>query len=356
MNKKVLLGVLLFAPIAVLFCATTVLASAVITDIRINGASGSTTMTVGQSQQLTAVDQNNEDVTSSISWSSSDTGILTVSRDGLVRAVGAGSATITGASTWITRNIIFTVNAGATTNTTTVITSIRITGSSGSTTMTVGQTQQLTAIDQNNENVTSIVSWSSSDTGVLTVNGSGFVAAAGVGRAQITASSALITRNIIFNVNAASSSSGSVTSTGTGTGTGDSLLANGEDCTVDGECSSGNCNNNGKCAAAKNNGSGSTGTGGTKNNKSVNLTNPLGNIKTFQQLLARIAAGVGQLITALGAVMIVVSGILYLLSAGSPEKLATARKAFMYAIMGIVIGLAATAIVSVIEQIIGVSS
>jgi len=348
--KKLSLSFLLVAiilPAGILFFASTTSASTVITDIRITGASGSTTMTVGQSQQLTAIDQNNEDVTSSISWSSSNVGILTVSGDGLVRAVGAGQATITGASAWITRNIIFTVNASATQNTTAVITSIRITGASGSTTMTVGQTQQLTAIDQNNENITSIVSWSSSDTGVLTVNGSGFVAAAGVGRAQITASSALITRNIIFTVNAASNNSGN--------NTGSTICSTAEDCNGGCVCPSGEkCNaSTGYCEA----GGSASGTGTAdkpKGGSKATLINPLGRIDTFPELLTKIAGEVGKLITYLGTIMLIVAGILYLTSAGNPERMGKAKTALVYAIAGIVVGLAASTIVNIIKDVIGV--
>ncbi|MFA4881169.1 MAG: hypothetical protein WC650_06160 [Candidatus Doudnabacteria bacterium] len=83
------------------------------------------------------------------------------------------------------------------------------------------------------------------------------------------------------------------------------------------------------------------------------LENPLG-VDTFGALLLKIADGVGTLIATLGTVMIIVAGILYLTSAGSPERMGTAKKALAYAVIGIVIGLAATAIVNIIEGIIGI--
>ena len=85
----------------------------------------------------------------------------------------------------------------------------------------------------------------------------------------------------------------------------------------------------------------------------VTIPNPLQGVNNFAQLLTRIAEQVGLLIASLGAIMIIVAGILYLLSAGNPEKIATAKKALIYAIAGIAIGLAASAIVSIIQQIIG---
>ena len=82
------------------------------------------------------------------------------------------------------------------------------------------------------------------------------------------------------------------------------------------------------------------------------ITNPLGS-SDFGDLLEKIAIAVGTLIASLGTVMIIVAGILYLTSAGSPERIGTAKKALMYAIAGIVIGLAADAIVSIVKNIIG---
>lgn len=85
------------------------------------------------------------------------------------------------------------------------------------------------------------------------------------------------------------------------------------------------------------------------------ITNPLagGGVNNFGQLLAKIAKGVGVLIADLGVVMIIVAGILYLLSAGSPERITKAKTALIYAIAGIAIGLAAQAIVDIILGIIG---
>jgi len=82
------------------------------------------------------------------------------------------------------------------------------------------------------------------------------------------------------------------------------------------------------------------------------ITNPLG-VNDFPALLGKIAIEVGNLIAILGTIMIIVAGILYLTSAGSPERMGTAKKALIYAIAGIAIGLAASTIVSIILNIIG---
>jgi len=50
--------------------------------------------------------------------------------------------------------------------------------------------------------------------------------------------------------------------------------------------------------------------------------------------------------------MIIVSGIMYLTSAGNPAKMENAKKAFFYAIAGIVISLTAEAITLTITGIL----
>ncbi len=82
------------------------------------------------------------------------------------------------------------------------------------------------------------------------------------------------------------------------------------------------------------------------------LRNPLG-ANSFDQLLLQIAEAISVLIGALGTIMIIVAAILYLTSAGSPEKINKAKTALTYAIIGIAIGISATVIVNVIQEILG---
>lgn len=79
----------------------------------------------------------------------------------------------------------------------------------------------------------------------------------------------------------------------------------------------------------------------------VKIDNPL-KVDNFTDLLLKIAGAVGALVGALGTIMLIVAGILFLLSAGRPEKILQAKAAVGYAIMGIAIGLTATAIVQTI--------
>jgi len=81
------------------------------------------------------------------------------------------------------------------------------------------------------------------------------------------------------------------------------------------------------------------------------IPNPLGTTDTVPKLLLNIANAVGELIATLGSIMIIVAGILYLTSAGNPERVGTAKKALVYAIAGIVIGIAASSIVNIVLNI-----
>ncbi|MEK7562089.1 MAG: pilin [Patescibacteria group bacterium] len=86
----------------------------------------------------------------------------------------------------------------------------------------------------------------------------------------------------------------------------------------------------------------------------VTIPNPLGNTtNTFGDLLGNIITAVAGIIGALSVIMIIVAGILYLTSAGSPEKMTKAKTALIYAIAGIVITLLASGIVAIIRTAIG---
>ena len=113
----------------------------------------------------------------SISWSSSNSSVATVSNSGRVSAVGAGNATITaqfvyGGTTYSESCSVLVIEV-----------SVRISDSSLS--MAVGDSEYLSAITSPSGES---VSWSSSDSSVASVNSSGRVTAVGAGSATITAS------------------------------------------------------------------------------------------------------------------------------------------------------------------------
>jgi Flp pilus assembly secretin CpaC/tetratricopeptide (TPR) repeat protein len=128
-------------------------------------------------------DGTTQNITSSASWTSSNTGIAAVGA-GLVRGVAAGSAQITAAIGGITSP------AAALTVTSATLKSIAVTPSSRA--IAVGTSLQFTAVgtfsDGSTQNVTSAVAWASSETSVATINpSSGLATAVAAGSTSITA-------------------------------------------------------------------------------------------------------------------------------------------------------------------------
>ncbi|MBI1866323.1 MAG: hypothetical protein HY005_03330 [Candidatus Staskawiczbacteria bacterium] len=84
----------------------------------------------------------------------------------------------------------------------------------------------------------------------------------------------------------------------------------------------------------------------------VVLVNPLVGVNNICQLLTRIINAVAGIVGAISVIMIIVSGIMYLLSAGSPERINKAKAALVYAIIGMAIAISATGIVAAIKGVI----
>ncbi len=168
--------------------------------------------TVGQTGQLTAVvtDANGNTMTGqTITWTSSNSGVATVNASGLVSAVGAGSATITASTGGKSGTASVTVTTVAP-----VVASVTVSPSSVSN--SVGQTAQLTAAAKDGSGNTMTgqsITWSSSNSSVATVNGSGLVSSVGVGTATITATSSGKSGTASVTVAAAAPVVGSVTVT-----------------------------------------------------------------------------------------------------------------------------------------------
>lgn len=147
--------------------------SVTVREVSVSISSSSETLMAGEETTLRATTSPSGQ---SVSWSSSNTSVATVSSSGRVTAVGSGSATITAE---------ISVNGQSYTDTCRVTVeepSIRL--SSSSLSMSVGDTETLSA------SVTpsgSYISWSSNNTSVATVNNSGRVTAESGGSATITA-------------------------------------------------------------------------------------------------------------------------------------------------------------------------
>ena len=146
----------------------------------------SATVAAGQSVQLTATpkDANGNPLSGrTVTWSSNNTAVAIADVNGNVTAIAAGSATITATSEGQSGTAAITV-------TNVPVASVTVTPASAS--IQQGQTIQLTATpkDANGNALTGrVVTWSSSNTAVASVNAGGFVTSGAAGSATITATS-----------------------------------------------------------------------------------------------------------------------------------------------------------------------
>ena len=154
-------------------------------------------LVVGQTTRLSArlSDASGATITGrTITWSSNRSSVATVSSDGLVTAIAAGTATITATSEG--RSGSATINVAARPASAVIV-------SPGQVTIFAGQTVQLGALvtDDRGQVLTGqSVSFSSSNTQVATVSSSGLVTGISAGTATITATSAGATGTAVVTV------------------------------------------------------------------------------------------------------------------------------------------------------------
>ena len=116
----------------------------------------------------------------SVSWSTSDSSIASVSNDGLVTAVATGRATVT-----VTTTVgSYTASCAVEVSEPVAVTSVTLDESALD--ITVGQTSQLTVTVLPNNATDKSVTWSSSNNNIATVTSNGLVTAVSAGTADIT--------------------------------------------------------------------------------------------------------------------------------------------------------------------------
>ena len=141
----------------------------------------------GSTQQFTATgtysDSSTQNLTNTVTWTSSNTAVATITSAGLATGVGTGSATIQATSGSISGSTSLTV--------TLMLVSIAVAPANGS--LAKGLTQQFTATgvfsDGSTANLTSSVTWTSSNTAVATITSAGLATGVAAGSTTIQATS-----------------------------------------------------------------------------------------------------------------------------------------------------------------------
>lgn len=164
-------------------CTMSIISVTPVTGVSLNKSSLS--LDVNNTSQLTATVSPSNATNKSVSWTSSDNSVATVSSSGLVTAVGAGTTTITvttssGGYTATCKVTVTTPVTGLALNTTS--TSIHYSSISNITKTIVAT---ITPSDASNKKVT----WSSSNTDIVTVTQGGVIHGEALGTATITCKS-----------------------------------------------------------------------------------------------------------------------------------------------------------------------
>jgi trimeric autotransporter adhesin len=156
---------------------------------------------LGNTQQFSATGTNSNGITGNVTsqtvWTSSNPAIATINSAGLATGIASGTVTISGnCQCYVTNTNLFVSSQVAT------ITSIAVTPSNP--TINIGPTQQLTAMATNSNgtksDVTSSVTWTSSDSTIATVTSGGLSTGASSGSATITATSGSISGSTTLTV------------------------------------------------------------------------------------------------------------------------------------------------------------
>ena len=165
-----------------------------------NAASIAATSTVTLHAMGSYSDGSSKDLSSSATWTSSNSNVATVSTSGVVTGVASGTASITAKSGTFTSSVAITVSGGASVT----LTAIAI--SPASPTIRINTTQQLTATgsysDGSSRDLTSLVTWSSSTIANATVDAAGLVSGIAAGTATITATLGSVAKSTLVTVTA----------------------------------------------------------------------------------------------------------------------------------------------------------
>ena len=163
---------------------------------------GNPSINTGATQQFTATgsysDGSTQNLTSQVTWTSSDSSVATIISGGLASGVSAGTTTITAAMPGVSGFTTLAVQAPQAPT----LNSITVTPANP--TIIAGATQQFTATgtysNGSTQNITSQATWTSSSTAVATINASGLATGVSAGSATITAALSGVTGSASLTV------------------------------------------------------------------------------------------------------------------------------------------------------------
>ncbi|MBQ0026342.1 MAG: Ig-like domain-containing protein [Lachnospiraceae bacterium] len=162
-------------------CTVTVQRIVAATGVTLNKTT--TVIYAGSTEKLTATVTPSDASNKNVTWKSSNESVATVSSDGTVTAVAAGTATIT----------VTTADGGYTATCTVTVTNVAVTGVTLNKTalkLNVGSSETLTTTIAPSNASNKKVTWSSDKTSVATVSSDGKVTGVAAGEATITAKTA----------------------------------------------------------------------------------------------------------------------------------------------------------------------
>jgi hypothetical protein len=174
-----------------------------LSSIQVSGPA--TTLAAGASQQMSAIGSYNngtqQNITTNVQWSSSDTSVATINSSGMLTAKAHGSVTVTAVLN----------NVSGSTNLTVTTALVSITVSAATLAMAPGTAQQFIATgnysDGSTQNLTGKVTWASSNTAAATVSNSnptqGLTKALATGSTAISASMGQVVGTVTLTVTSA---------------------------------------------------------------------------------------------------------------------------------------------------------
>jgi trimeric autotransporter adhesin len=156
-------------------------------------------ISLGENQQFTATgfysDGSSKNITTSAVWTSSDAGVGTISGTGFATSRATGSTTISATLSGV-------AGYGTLTVTKAILVSITVTPANPD--LLLGTVRQFTATgtfsDQSTQDITSSVTWASSNDGVASIRGAGLAAAVALGSLTISATAGSISGSTTVTV------------------------------------------------------------------------------------------------------------------------------------------------------------